>query len=364
MLRFAELMRSLYVDAGHEILVLQPTMLVWRLAGRLLHDPIRGIGKWLSYLDRFVLFHISIRRALAWADVVHVCDQGNAMMALWFSGKPSLVTCHDVLAIRGAMGCIDGYRVGPSGRILQRWILNGLRCATHVVCDSMQTRRELQELTGLPDTQCSVVPVALNYGYRPMAKGDADSRIADVGVDPQSPYVLHVGGDQWYKNRVGVVRIFAELVNRPGYQRHRLVLAGKSWDAKLAAVISDSGLDDRIAAVVNADNETLRALYSRADFLLFPSLAEGFGWPIAEAMACGCPVVTTGRAPMTEVGGKAALYLDDPTDAEDCARRILEDMGSRERRVTLGFEQVARFNTPAMQAGYLEIIEQLTCGVV
>ncbi len=358
MLRFAELMRRLYSQAGHEVLLLQPKV----VAGRLGRSAHHGIGKWLAYVDRLVLFHRSLRRALVWADVVHICDQGNALFVPWLRGKPHLVTCHDVLAIRGARGCIDGYRVGPSGRVLQRWILHGLRRATHVVCDSTQTRRELQEIAGLADTQCSVVPVALNYAYRPMAKGDADSRIAAVGVDPQSPYVLHVGGDQWYKNRVGVVRIFAELVNRHGYQRHRLVLAGKPWDANLAAVISDSGLGDRIAAVINADNETLRALYSRADFLLFPSLAEGFGWPIAEAMACGCPVVTTGRAPMTEVGGEAALYLDDPTDTEGCARRILDAMGSRERRVTLGFGQVARFDTPAMQAGYLNVVAHLTSG--
>ena len=358
MLRFAELMRRLYAEAGHEARLLQPAEVLGRLARNVNH----GIGKWLGYADRFVLFRGPLRRALAWADVVHVCDHSNAMTVPWLRGKPHLVTCHDMLAIRGAAGRIDGYRVGFGGRVLQRWILAGLRRAGHVVCDSLQTRREFQELTGLPDTRVSVVPVALNHPYRPMTAGDAAARIAAAGLDPQSLYVLHVGGNEWYKNRVGVVRIFAELVKRPGYQAHRLVLAGKAWDADLAAAVAGSGLAGRIDAVVDADSETLRALYSRADFLLFPSLAEGFGWPIAEAMACGCPVVTTGRAPMTDVGGEAVLYLDDPADVAGCARRIVDAMGPRERRVALGFAQAARFDTAAMQAGYLAVVAQVTAG--
>ena len=356
MLRFAELMRRLYSEAGHEVRLLQPVAVL----GRWACHPERGFGKWLGYVDRFVLFRFSLCRALAWADVVHICDHSNAMTVPWLRGKPHLVTCHDVLAIRGAAGRIDGYRVGLSGQVLQRWILSGLQYAEHVVCDSLQTRREFQELAGLPDARVSVVPVAPNYSYRPMSAGDAAARIAAAGLDPQSPYVLHVGGDQWYKNRPGVVRIFAELVKRPGYQAHRLVLAGKAWDADLAAAVAGSSLAGRIDAVVDADNETLRALYSRADFLLFPSLAEGFGWPIAEAMACGCPVVTTGRAPMTEVGGEAALYLDDPADATGGARRIVDAIGPRERRVALGFAQAARFDTAAMQTGYLAVVAQVT----
>ena len=358
MLRFAELMRRLYVEAGHEVRLLQPVVVL----GRLTRHPERGLGKWLGYVDRFVLFRVALRRALAWADVVHVCDHSSAMIVPWLRGKPHLVTCHDVLAIRGATGRIDGYRVGPSGRVLQRWILAGLRRAEHVVCDSLQTRQELQEMAEVPDARVSVVPVALNHPYCPMAVGDAAARIAVLGLDPQSRYVLHVGGNDWYKNRPGVVRIFAELVRQQGYEAHHLVLAGKAWDATLAAAVEGSGLAERVHAVIDADNETLRALYSRADFLLFPSLAEGFGWPIAEAMACGCPVVTTGRPPMTEVGGEAALYLDDPDDAAGSARRIVHAMEPRERRVALGLAQTARFDAAAMQAGYLAAIAQVTAG--
>lgn len=358
MLRFAELMRRLYVEAGHEVRLLQPTEVLGRLARNVNH----GIGKWLGYVDRFVLFRFSLRRALTWADVVHICDHSNAMTVPWLRGKPHLVTCHDLLAIRGARGGIAEHRVRFTGRLLQRWIVSGLRHAQRVVCVSRQTARELQQAAGIAAAKVSVVPNALNYPYAPMPQAEATLRMRTIGLSLSQPYVLHVGGNDWYKNRPGVVRIFAELVKRPGYAAHRLVLAGKAWDADLAALVAGSGVAGRTDAVVDADNEMLRALYSRANFLLFPSLAEGFGWPIAEAMACGCPVVTTGRAPMTEVGGEAALYLDDPADAAGCARRIVDAMGSRERRVALGFAQAARFDAAAMQTGYLAVVAQATAG--
>ena len=360
MLRFAELMRRQYAEAGHEARLLQPAVVL----GRLARNVNQGIGKWLGYVDRFVLFHFSLRRALARADVVHVCDHSNAMTVPWLRGKPNLVTCHDLLAIRGAQGDIVEHRVRFAGRLLQRWVVSGLRRSQKVVCVSRQTAHELQQATGMTSERVSIVQNALNYPYAPMPQAEAIQCMSAIGLSPSQPYVLHVGGNDWYKNRVGVVHIFAELVKWPGYQAHRLVLAGRAWNADLAAAVAGSGLAERVDAVVDADSETLRALYSRADFLLFPSLAEGFGWPIAEAMACGCPVVTTGRAPMTEVGGEAALYLDDPADPADaasCARRIVDAFGPRDGRIVLGFQQAARFDGMAMQAGYLIELSRVVC---
>ena len=86
--------------------------------------------------------------------------------------------------------------------------------------------------------------------------------------------------------------------------------------------MSLNGLRDRVIELTNITNEDLRALYSKATALLFPSLREGFGWPIIEAQACGCPVFTSDRVPMTEVGGDAAIYLD-PTDPRPAPRLLL-----------------------------------------
>lgn len=355
MLRFGDLICGLYAEAGHEVRLLQQPVLL----GRLVPNAEQGLGKWLGYLDRFVLFRWSLRKALAWADVVHLCDQGNAMMVPWLRHKPHLVTCHDLLAIRGAQGVIANYHVSRTGRMLQRWIASGLRRAQRVVCVSEQTRRELQAVLCLSDDRVSVVYNGLNYPYSPMPPEQARARLSALGLDVDQPFVLHVGGNQWYKNRVGVVRIFSQLTRDPAFAACRLVLAGKPWPQDLTTAVQQSELADRVHAVTGADNEDLRALYSLAEFLLFPSLAEGFGWPIAEAMASGCPVVTSNRAPMTEVGGDAALFIDP--EGADAAKEIAAFLESGEtlRLRGKGLRQAAKFNDSSMRAGYLQVIQEL-----
>jgi glycosyltransferase involved in cell wall biosynthesis len=118
------------------------------------------------------------------------------------------------------------------------------------------------------------------------------------------------------------------------------------------------------------DNDTLEALYSHAELLLFPSLAEGFGWPIAEALACGCPVITTDAAPMTEVGGDVAVYLprlapaDDANVWADNGAQVLVEVlkrppAERERRAAMGCAWASRFAADVAIEGYLSIYQRV-----
>jgi glycosyltransferase involved in cell wall biosynthesis len=318
-----------------------------------LQPAAMGIGKWLGYVDQYVLFRPALWRAARRADVVHVCDHSNAMHAGWIGGKPHVVTAHDLLAVRSALGEIPTNRTRWTGRVQQRWILQSLRRAQLVVCVSEQTRAELLRLGGPPPERCRVVHNAINYPYRPMLASEADPYLRELALDPAQPFFVHVGGNQWYKNRTGVLRLFAALIEHPAYAQHRVVMAGKPWTAEMHALCAELKLDGRVDERVDVSNEQLRALYSRAEALLFPSLAEGFGWPIAEAQACGCPVATTGRAPMTEVGADAAIYID-PDDPARAAVVIAEGLAQRPARVEAGLRNVKRFTGERLAAGYLD----------
>ena len=294
--------------------------------------------------------------------MVHICDQANAVYVRHLRGKPHLVTCHDMLAIRAALGEIPASPVGWTGRRYQRWILRGLRRAQAVACVSGQSAEELQRVAGLPEARVTVVHNALNYPYHPMAAAEAEAHLQALELDPAQPFFVHVGGNQWYKNRSGVLRLFAELIKHPAYARHRLVMAGKPWTDEMRALCTELKLDGLVGECVDVANEQLRALYSRAEALLFPSLAEGFGWPIAEAQACGCPVVTTGQPPMTEVGGEAAIHID-PADPAGAASRIAAALTEREGWRTAGLENVARFSSEVMIDGYLRSYAAVGGGV-
>lgn len=349
MLRFAELMRELLTTAGHEVRLLQPPPVL----GTLTSSAEEGLGKWLGYIDRFLLFRPRLRREAAWADVVHICDHGNAMYAAMLGGTPHVVTCHDLMAIASARGEIAENRTGWSGRVFQRWVLNGLRRAQHIVCVSDQTRAELLRVAGLAPERTRVVHNALNYPYRPMPAAEARARLQALAAAEPWPFLLHVGGNQWYKNRGGVVRIFAHLAALPTFQRHHLVMAGKPCPSDLREQVQHSGLAERIHEWTEVCNEDLRALYSTAEALLFPSLQEGFGWPIAEAQACGCPVITSSRSPMTEVGGDAAIYID-PEDEAGAATIVVDAMTRRTALVQAGLQNVERFSGAQMVERYID----------
>jgi glycosyltransferase involved in cell wall biosynthesis len=354
MQRYADVLREGLAAAGHEVrLVCPPVWLGWLRRGE------TGMAKWIGYLDRFVLYPLLLRRQIRWAAVVHICDQANAVYVSQINDKPHVVTCHDMMAIRAALGEIPEAPTGRTGRIYQRWILRGLRKAQLVACVSSQTAVELQRVAALPEPRVTVVPNALNYPYRPMPVAEADAYLRVLELDAAQPFFIHVGGNQWYKNRLGVLRLFAELIKYPGYHDHRLVLAGKPWTDEMRTLAVGLSIQDRAIERVEVSNEQLRALYSCAEALLFPSLSEGFGWPIAEAQACGCPVVTTNRPPMTDVGGEAAIYID-PADPARAAHIVVHALADREFWRAVGFKNAEQFSTVAMIDGYLHCYEKVS----
>ena len=345
--RFATMLHEGLRLRGHDVRLLKPQPFL----GRLRPSPT-GLGKWLGYWDRFVLFRPMLRRATEWADVVHICDQANAVYVPWLKGKPHVVTCHDMLAVRSALGEISDHPTGLTGRIYQRWILSGLKKAMRVVCVSQTTREDLLRITGLLPEKVSVVRNGLNYPYRPLPEQEIAGHLEKMGLADNRSFFLHVGGDFWYKNKPGLLKIFADTVRPDTEKKHRLVLVGGGISSSLRDLAADLGVAERIKAVGAIGNEALCALYATAEGLIFPSLAEGFGWPIIEAQACGCPVFTSNRKPMNEIGGNGAVYFD-PEDSTGAAQIILSALKDRASLVQNGFKNIENYTTKAMLSGYI-----------
>lgn len=316
-----------------------------------------GIGKWLGYVDKFGLFPRTLRRALAWADVVHVCEQGNAMYVPYLQSIPHLVTCHDLLAIRSAHGELPDWTTGRTGRIYQKLILNGLKQAQFIACVSETSRHDLLRISHISEERTRVIHNGPYFIYHIMPTGESEPILTALGV-PQTPFLLHVGGNQPYKNRSGVLAIYAALRRLMPETPLRLVLAGKPFSLEMRQTIAENNLADHVLELTGLTNEQLRALYSRANALVFPSLYEGFGLPIIEAQACGCPVFTSNRAPMTEVGGTAAVYFD-PIQPEQAAQVIANHLGDLARMTAAGYENIKRFTTTRMIDDYIQVYQSL-----
>jgi glycosyltransferase involved in cell wall biosynthesis len=381
MRRFADLLAQQLPSLGISAECLCPSPVFGRL-----RRGAGGIGKWLGYLDKFVLFPRVLRKRIRQFDsetLVHICDHSNAVYTQVLAGVPHLVTCHDLLAIRSALGEFPGHRVRVSGRLYQRRILHGLNAARRVACISRATHRDILRLTTLAPGQVSLVHNGLNHSYAPLTERDVATRLReaaprlghDLAARLQGGFILHVGGNQWYKNRLGLIQIYARLCEKM-LHAPKLVLAGKPFTPQLRREILSHNLEDRVIALNSVSNEDLRTLYCAAQLLLFPSLEEGFGWPIIEAQACGCRVVIADREPMTEVGGDAAVCfkLESHTTLENASlsnnsadgaatvvmKTLLENRDERLDRVRSGLRNAAKFSTARMVENYIELYRRIS----
>jgi glycosyltransferase involved in cell wall biosynthesis len=349
MLRFAAMLRDGLAARGHEVQLLQA-------------KPVfgRNGGKWRAYLDKFMLFPTTLRRAAEWADVVHICDHSNAMYAAHLRGKPHVVTCHDLLAVRGALGEPTDCPATFTGRFLQRWILRSLKRAQMVACVSAATRADLLRLAGSEmESRSCVVPLGVPATMHALDSDAAQKRLtAQCGVTSGRPFLLNVGSSLRRKNRDGALRIFQKVSRQLDCD---LVFAGDSLSPELKQLKAELGLNGNVIEVPQPSDATLEALYSGAFALLYPTKFEGFGWPAIEAQSCGCPVVSSNSTSIPEVMGDSAL-LRVPEDEEGFAADVLRltDTATRRELIARGFENVKRFTPERMVNRYLELYQEVS----
>lgn len=315
------------------------------------------LWKWLGYLDKFILFIPTLALQARWADVVHICDHSNGMYVRWLKGKPTVVTCHDVIAVQAARGMIEGWSVGWSGRVFQRLIASGLAKADLVACVSHMTQRALLSLQLADESRVTTVLNGLNDSFSQVGPEEADPLIHRFGLDTRDKYLIHVGSDLPRKNRKAVLETFIALRQRAVARGapplvQRLVFVGPGLGQDLIDLASEHGVVGELRVLQDVSHEELRALYARATALVFPSLQEGFGWPLIEAQACGCPVFTSDLAPMNEVGGQGACYVD-PHDPEAIAIAIEQATGRFEEMRALGLQNARQYSAAQMMANYL-----------
>lgn len=354
MQRFTTMMLQGLTSAGISAEVFSPSPVFGKFFG-----AENFVGKWLAYLDKFILFPRRLRKRVATgSSILHICDHSNAMYAGDAGNSPVVVTCHDLIAVRSALGEDLHCPVSFTGRLLQRWILRSLRRADTVVCVSNATRDDAERLISRdgPSPKLETISNGLNYPYRKLAREEALARLSAVpGL--ALPFVLHVGSNLPRKNRDAVLRIFARTKDK---WNARLVFAGDALDAEQRSLSERLEIADRVVEIENAADQLLEALYSCATVLLYPSLSEGFGWPIIEAQACGCPVVCTNIAPMPETAGGAGLFRDASDEAgfaEDILR--LNDPAERGILSEKGLGNAERFSTEKMISRYIDVYRSL-----
>lgn len=365
--RFAIMLKAAYQARGHEVDFWAPRARAHKILGR------TRWSKWAGYVDQYLIFPFAVRfklRAQAENTLFVFCDQALGPWVPLVKHLPHVVHAHDLLALRSAMGLIPENPTSKSGRIYQQYIRNGFQAAQRFICISEKTKNDLQEFGQIPAKLCDVVYNGLNYPYQPMPAAEALQQLQNAGL-PATPegMLLHVGGNQWYKNTDGLIHLYAQYA-KALTQPLPLWLISPEPNATISQALAEVPPQGRVHFFQGLDNLTLQAAYGTARAFVFPSLAEGFGWPIVEALACGCPVLTTEEAPMTEVGGEAAHYLrkrqhGEPVSnwAKEGAVKLSEILTQssqeRDRRQRQGVAWAAHFQADNAIELYLNIYAQV-----
>ncbi len=256
-------------------------------------------------------------------------------------GTRTLLTVHDLSFLRYPEAFVP-----PLLRYLERVVPRSIARADRVLADSAHTRSDIVSLLAVPAGKVRVLYSGVDARFSPQGGPDEDEWLKGrYGLKPGA-YVLSVGTLQPRKNYVRLMRAFAAL--RPGTLGPgcQLVIAGgRGWLYEDILAESEKH-GDRVRILGFVDDADLPALYRNAALFAFPSLYEGFGLPVLEAMACGVPVVCSDASSVPEVAGDAALLVD-PLDTEGLTAamdRVLRDANLRQKLVDRGLAQAARFS--------------------
>ncbi len=274
---------------------------------------------------------------------------------------PAVITIHDLLFLeypptpRHATALYRLlFRVGATLMI---------RRAAAVLTDSEWSRRDILHRFGLPAGRVVVTPLGVSPRFRPIPPELARPVAARYGLE--GDYVLYVGNFRPHKNVGGLLEAYAALP-APLRAGVSLALAGapETGAAPLRAWAAARGLTQAVRFLGSVPDADLPALYSAATLFCFPSLAEGFGLPPLEAMACGAPVLCSDAAALPEVVGEAASLVNArrPEALAAALEALLTDGVTRARLRERGPARAAAFTPGRFAAGVLAVLDQVVAG--
>ena len=281
------------------------------------------------------------------ADVLHCPHYTQPLRA----GRPTVVTIHDATFFSHP-------ELHTSGKVhfFRRAIRLAARRAAGLIVPSAATRDELERVVGAPTGRVTVAPHGVDQAtFRPPAEAEVAALRQSLALGDR-PFVAFLGTVEPRKNVPNLIRGWAAAVGGRADAPALVIAGGRGWDGGVEAALADvpPGLVVRRPGYLPLDQ--LPALLGGAEVVAYPSLGEGFGLPVAEAMACGAAVLTTRRLSLPEVGGDAVAYTEPDVSAIEAAlRELLDDPGlrdklraaARERATEFTWERAARLHVEA-----------------
>ena len=283
--------------------------------------------------------HLRLPISLAFdkVDLVHSPSYTTPFM----TSCKSVVTIHDVIFANHPEWCSKRQYLR-----FKHFVRIAAKQSDAIIVDSNTTRREVLDLTEVPEHKIHVIYLAVDRIYHQI-KDEKNYEYLKDKYDFRDNYILFVGSIHPRRNIHRFLKAFSILKNEDKIP-HKILLTGLVLDYKkeIGDLIESLDLIDSVKLLGFVPDEDLVGLYSFADLFIYPSLYEGFGLPVIEAMACGTPVITSNISSLPEVSGDAAILVDPYNILEmaEAMGNILSNSALREKLIEKGFERVKHFH--------------------
>ena len=267
-----------------------------------------------------------------------------------------VVTIHDLISLIFP----EHYRHNRLRRFYDCAWTKAVKKAEMIITVSQNSKKDIIERLRIPEERIRVIYEAADSAFGPVEDKEEIDRLKE-GLS-LTKYVLYVGGMEPRKNLVLLLKAFKQLPKELG-EGLRFVIAGRpdQFFLQLKREVEAMGLTDRVVFTGFIAGERLVLLYNGASSLVLPSLYEGFGFPLLEAMACGTPVICARSASVPEIAGDAALYFNpkDENELAEALKRVLADPSLVKELREKGFRQAARFSWEKTARETLEVYKEV-----
>ena len=303
---------------------------------------LHRIGK---YYQRYWSFSRQIRNKTD-VDLYHIVDHsdGHLLYGLRKTNNPAIVTCHDLINYIQPENLDNQSKVPLVSKQMWNYAVRGIRYADHIVTVSDHTAKDVEEIFSVPSARLTTAYNGVDPIYRPLPYEQTATLREQYGISSDTFCLLNVGSNHPRKNVFAILESLLEL-RQKGALLH-FIKAGADFTDKQKTFIGEQNLTDCITYAGKPDKETLARLYGAADVLVAPSIYEGFGITLIEAMACGTPVITSNVTSLPEVVGEAGIMVDPEDNQAIVAAvlRLMNDSGYRADLARRGEQRAKAFS--------------------
>ena len=275
-----------------------------------------------KYYERFWRYPRMVSQQIKAADIFHIVEPCDGHIVYWLKekGKPIVVTCHDLINFSYPENAQKNTQIPQLSNNAWRYSVKGMKYADGVITVSEATAKDTTRILNIDPTRIKTVPNGVEPIFRPLPREEIRSFRHQQRISATTTCILNVGSNHPRKNIGNILQALVILKEKDLPIQFWKV--GADFTVEQKEFIKTHHLNSNIKYLGQPDKSTLCQIYNAADLLLAPSLYEGFGITLLEAMACGTPVITGNVSAMPEVVGDAGILVD-PRNSEEIAGEIL-----------------------------------------